>query len=92
MEVLDLRNRLIGDYAKFVRSLIAIRDERIAEYVGRSTATDQLRLGLSFGPELLPHPPLLAPVEDCGNGAEVTFADGVAALGRAGQEQEFFLP
>ncbi|HWP40590.1 MAG TPA: DEAD/DEAH box helicase, partial [Tepidisphaeraceae bacterium] len=35
MQVFDLRNRLIEDYAKFVRSFIAIRDERIADYVSR---------------------------------------------------------
>lgn len=33
MEVFDLRNHLIGDYANFVRSFIAIRDGLIAEYV-----------------------------------------------------------
>ncbi|WP_428938699.1 DEAD/DEAH box helicase [Fontivita pretiosa] len=33
MDVFDLRNRLIRDYAKFVRSFIAIQDARIAEYV-----------------------------------------------------------
>ncbi len=35
MHVFDLRNRLIEDYSRFVRSFINIRDERIVEYVNR---------------------------------------------------------
>lgn len=33
MNVFELRNRLIDDYSRFVRSFISIRDERIADYV-----------------------------------------------------------
>lgn len=35
MNVFELRNRLVEDYAKFVRSFITIRDERISDYVAR---------------------------------------------------------
>lgn len=35
MHVFDLRERLIEDYARFVRSFITIKDERIAEYVNQ---------------------------------------------------------
>jgi ATP-dependent helicase YprA (DUF1998 family) len=35
MNVFDLRNRLIEDYSRFVRSFINIRDERIVKYVNR---------------------------------------------------------
>jgi ATP-dependent helicase YprA (DUF1998 family) len=35
MDVFRLRNRLIQDYASYVRSFIQIRDERLREYVGR---------------------------------------------------------
>jgi len=35
MDVFDLRDQLIEDYSRFVRSFINIRDERIADYVDR---------------------------------------------------------
>jgi ATP-dependent helicase YprA (DUF1998 family)/very-short-patch-repair endonuclease len=35
MHVFDLRDKLIEDYSRFVRSFINIRDERIANYVSR---------------------------------------------------------
>jgi len=35
MNVFELRDRLIEDYSRFVRSFINIRDERIADYVSR---------------------------------------------------------
>lgn len=35
MYVFDLRNRLIEDYSRFVRSFINIRDGRIADYVNQ---------------------------------------------------------
>jgi ATP-dependent helicase YprA (DUF1998 family) len=42
MDVFDLRSRLIGDYAEYVRSFIAIRDPRIREQVGRELDAGRL--------------------------------------------------
>ena len=40
MDVFALRERLIGDYAAYIRSFITIRDTRIAEHVDHELATD----------------------------------------------------
>ena len=33
MDVFEIRNRLISDYADYIRGFIEIKDERIREYV-----------------------------------------------------------
>lgn len=58
MEVFELRNRLIGDYAKFVRSFIAIRDKRIADYVGH-----ELKVGALWPDPLIQLNPSFEPGE-----------------------------
>jgi hypothetical protein len=42
MDVFALRDRLIGDYADYVRSFIAIRDPRIREQVDRELEAGRL--------------------------------------------------
>ncbi|MCC6763157.1 MAG: hypothetical protein IT293_00710 [Deltaproteobacteria bacterium] len=42
MDVFLLRDRLIGDYADYVRSFIAIRDPRIREQVDRELDAGRL--------------------------------------------------
>src|SRR5579859_3614013 len=56
MDVFDLRNALITDYEKYVKSFIAIRDQRLRDHVNRELAAGTFwpepRIGLnpSFAP------------------------------------------
>lgn len=59
MDVFELRNRLVEDYASYTRSFIKIADERIRENRGVKTrlgleSTDLASLSCSIGVAILP--------------------------------------
>ena len=79
MNVFDLRERLVSDYANYISSFIEIQDKRIRDYVDES-----LKAGLLWPDPMIQLNPSFEPgksidesvqeIEDCPENVEYEFA------------------
>jgi len=72
MNIFDFRDRLVGDYANYVRSFIAIQDDRIQERVKTELAEGTMRCGTSeilasLGEKTMPNVSYIAPTNHVPN-------------------------